>query len=341
MRVGVCYESIAKNPADPAVWRDLSAMHIDHVRYWGMADLINPSPGVFDLDRVKTDVDNMRAAGLSVYYQNLWLPNHATNGIPFHREGINGLWIKQPDGGLHIAGTCVQRAENAGQLCPICKANPQKVDWVLNPPHVDPAVPRAIGFAVGSALRDKVMVYSGWNEWAVDLYNPLIFLANTGRMTRAEAIRRPMEEIVIPFMEGVRQGDPNAKFIGPEAAAFGDLEEALMQEIAHGGKLYDDAVSVHPYGDWIAGSDPVNSLYRIDREFLDPFSRFAKGRKLWLSEYHGANLTQWLRCVDTLFDDRVVGVTLYVPAESFPRSSEGQRIKADLESDKRRAVLHA
>src|SRR6185436_5165265 len=164
-------------------------------------------------------------------------------------------------------------------------------DYCTEPPHIDAEAAREFGAALAARYGDRITWYAAWNEPGMDLYWPAIKMEDPD-----VAIGRLLDEVTIPFTEGVRSMRPEAQFVGPEADGHGILDEALRQEGARNLHLFD-AISFHPYS-W--GTFPEDSYKRIDQEFMPVSMEHRSGRPIWFSESGDdgtGRIVEWTRSV--------------------------------------------
>ena len=219
------------------------------------------------------------ASGMTVTLKVMqWMPPQASDGKPAFLRNEYGPWVNHgswpKNGGWHVYGECADAPPK--KLCPSCQAAPDRVAWMNNPPKISGAWWHDAGRRVANRYADvlggsgRPMEIAIINEWGETLFSPWIRLANLGRISRADAFL-PYETIRSNFMAGVWSIAPEARVDGPEAAYFGDLEQALMDEAESGGTHFHTA-SVHPYAP--AGTFPDGVYNRMDNEFLATLTKY-------------------------------------------------------------------
>jgi len=253
---GSSWESFAAAPRDGM--QKLAGMGFSFVRLWVFWDSTHPAANLLDWSKVDADVAAIRGAGMKVFANLLWAPPHAAGGKKTYLPYTRGCsaWNDPLDGskGIRFAS---------------------EHDFCTTPAHIDPDVVRTFGAALATRHGDDISWYAAWNEPGGDLYWPAI-----RSDTRQVAIARLLDEVTIPFTEGVRSVVPGAQFVGPEADGDGVLDEALKQEADRGLKLFD-AITFHPYS-W--GTFPDDSFKRIENEFMPAIAPHRHGRPVWYSE---------------------------------------------------------
>jgi hypothetical protein len=235
----------------------LADMGLSFVRLWIFWDTTEPEPGVFNWTKVDADIQAIRSAGLKVYANLLWAPRHAAGGSPAYLPYTQGCtaWNDPSDGSKGI------------------RFAPER-DYCSNPPHIDPNATRAFGAALAERHGANIWRYAAWNEPQGTIYWPPMALGDWDA-----AIARLLDEVTIPFTEGVRSVTPDAQFVGPEADHERVIETVLRMEADRGLHLFD-AITSHPYS-W--GQFPDDSYARIEgfeRETVR--DRFDRPR--WYSE---------------------------------------------------------
>ena len=253
---GNSWEAFEHAPLDGM--KALAGMGLSFIRVWIFWDSAEPNPADFKWSKVEADIQAIRGAGMKVYANLLWAPTHASNQAPTYLPYTRGCtaWVDPRDGskGIRFA------AEH-----PYCSV----------PEHIDPAAAHRFGAALASKFGDEISWYSAWNEPGQSFYWPAILFDHWD-----VAIARLLDEVIIPFTNGVRSVKPNATFVGPEADHEAVIRETLKQESERGLKLFD-VVTFHPYA-W--GPFPSNSYRRIDEGFVPAAAQHRNGRKLWYSE---------------------------------------------------------
>lgn len=303
--------------------RAVASIGFTAVRNWLFWPRVEAVRGVYDWSKPDADIAAIRGAGMSVILQPLWIPRWASDGKPAYEPYTEG---------------CALWDANTNTM----SFNDQR-DYCRNPPHVDQDEVRRFGLAVGTRYRGLIDYWvPPINELGGDTYNPLIWQAGRQRhtltgeiattdewvrriaadpslqgqtvplMTLHEAIRRPLEEIAIRFVEGVRAAVPNAKFVGPEADEYGTLDEVLKQEALR--PMFDHAVTIHPYP-W--GTDLFR---RLNDEFMPVARRHLRARELWLSEFglpDPSQLIPWTEEVMTRYPE-VSAIGYHHPSNAVP-----------------------
>lgn len=253
---GSSWESFDKAPV--AGMHALAGMGFSFIRMWIFWDTANPEPEKYDWSKVEADIQAIRAAGMRVYVNLLWAPPHAANHASTYLPYTRGCaaWNDPHDGSKGI--------RFASELA-----------YCSTPAHIDPVAVRRFGEALAKRHGKDISWYSAWNEPGQDLYWPAI---------RSEewnvALGRLVEEVIIPFTDGVRSVRPDAQFVGPEADHEAVIEEVLKQENERGLHLFD-TITFHPYS-W--GKFPADSYKRIDEGFVPKATIHRNGRPLWYSE---------------------------------------------------------
>jgi len=271
---GSSWESFTVAPR--AGMQKLAEMGFSFVRLWVFWDSTQPAADVLNWDKVDADIDAIRAAGLKVFANLLWAPKHAAQGQETYLPYTRGCtaWINPMHGedGIRFAS---------------------EREFCIHPPHIDADAARAFGAALATRHGNDITWYAAWNEPGGDLYWPAIRSEN-----RDVAIGRLLDEVTIPFTEGVRSVRPDAQFVGPEADGEGVLDEALAQEAARGLRLFD-AITFHPYS-W--GTFPEDSYKRIETEFMPATTAHRGNRPIWYSETGDDNtgrIVEWTENVVT------------------------------------------
>jgi hypothetical protein len=253
---GSSWESFVTAP--PAGMQKLAEMGFSFVRLWIFWDSTQPAADQLNWTKVDADIAAIRGTGMKVFANLLWAPKHACGGLPTYLPYTNGCteWNDPLDGSKGI------RFAHERPFC-------------TNPPHIDAVRAREFGAALATRHGNDITWFAAWNEPGGDLYWPAIRTDN-----RDVAIGRLLDEVTIPFTEGVRSVKPDAQFVGPEADGEGVLDEALQQEAARDLKLFD-AITFHPYS-W--GTFPEDSYKRIDNEFMPATLAHRNRRPVWYSE---------------------------------------------------------
>ena len=252
---GNSWESFDHAPA--AGMQALADMGLSFIRLWIFWNSANPEPDLYDWSKVDADIDAIRGAGMKVYANLLWAPRHASGGWPTYLPYTEGCtaWNDPSDGSKGI-----RFAEERAY----CTA----------PAHIDPAATRKFGAALAARHGADISWYAAWNEPQGKVYWPPIH----GEWD--VAITRLLDEVTVPFTEGVRSVVPDAVFVGPEADHERVIASLLEQEATRGLHLFD-AITFHPYS-W--GKFPKDSYKRMDELFVPAASKHRNGRPLWCSE---------------------------------------------------------
>ncbi len=253
---GNSWESFDKAPV--AGMHALAGMGLSFIRMWVFWDTANPAPETYDWSKVDADIQAIRAAGMKVYADLLWAPPHAANNATTYLPYTRGCaaWNDPADGSKGI---------RFAKELPHCST----------PAHIDAMAVRRFGEALATRHGDDISWYSAWNEPGQDLYWPAIRTQEWN-----VALARLLEEVTIPFTDGVRSVRPNAQFVGPEADHEAVIEEVLKQESDRDLHLFD-VITFHPYS-W--GQFPADSYKRIDEGFFPKATEKRNGRPLWYSE---------------------------------------------------------
>jgi hypothetical protein len=250
----------------------IAEMGFSFVRVWIFWDSTQPTEEALNWSKVDADIAAIRGTGMKVFANLLWAPKHACGGLPTYLPYTNGCtsWVDDQDGSKGIRFS-LEKA------------------FCTNPAHIDADKARAFGAALATRHGDDITWFAAWNEPGGDLYWPAIRFQN-----RDVAIGRLLDEVTIPFTEGVRSVKPDAQFVGPEADGEGVLSEVLQQEAARELKLFD-VVTFHPYS-W--GKFPEDSFKRIDTEFMPATVAHRNRRPVWYSEVGDdgtGRIVEWTR----------------------------------------------
>jgi len=195
---------------------------------------------------------------MKVFANLMWAPQYASNHAPAYLPYTRGCsaWVDPRDGSKGI---------RFADEHPYCS----------RPPHIDPIAVHQFGAALANRYGADISWYAAWNEPGQHIYWPAIGLDRWDI-----AVARLLDEVTIPFTNGVRSVRPDAEFVGPEADHEAVIRETLKQESDRGLHLFD-MITFHPYS-W--GQFPVDSYKRIDDAFVPAATERRNGRPLWYSE---------------------------------------------------------
>lgn len=291
---GNCWENFGNAPADGM--KALAGMNLSFIRVFVMWHLTNPSPGQYDWTKIDADIAAVRGAGLQVYANILWAPTFASQNQPTYLPYTQGCaeWVDPNDGSKGI------------------KFASDK-SYCVTPAHIDPSAIQDFGAQLAKRYGSEITWYSHWNEPGGSFYWPAV--QQDGMET---GIQRLVNEVLIPFTNGVRSVTPNAQIVGCEADSGGVLDQALTQE--QNGKLQlFDAITFHPYS-W--GVFPDDSYKRIDNEFMPAANARRNGRPIYYSEIGDdgtGKIVEWTQNVALSRD--VSLICFYDPTEWFEKGT--------------------
>lgn len=283
IQFGSSWESFDKAPLQGM--RALASIGFSFVRLWIFWDSTNPEPGVYDWSKVDADIAAITGAGLKVYANLLWAPKWASQGQPTYLPYTAGCsaWNDPNDGSKGI---------RFADEYPYCS----------NAAHITAQNVRDFGVALAARHGDKIWCYASWNEPGGPMYWPCI-----KNVSLEEGIKRLQEEVTIPFTDGIRSVQKNAKFAGIEADGASVLDESLRQESDRGLHLFD-SISFHPYS-W--GVFPQDSYKRIDTEFMPATTAHRNGRPIWYSEIGDDGTGKLMEWTQTVVSTRDVALINY------------------------------
>lgn len=257
---------------------------LTHCRYSVDWSVMEPTQGEYVWDRhwatvtVNTDhhFDLLTKYGFNVTMNLDWAPAWASEGKPTYQRYETGCWVLT-NPGIHYRGD--------GNFAD------QREDCNINPPHINPEEVRAFAREMAIRYGDKVATWTAWNEpGSVGYWPPS---KCTPHIPPDEAVERLMNEVVIPFTDGVRSVFPNAEFSGIEADTWDILGRVLKAEKDRGLHLFD-RITLHPYA-W--GPFPEHSYERITTEFIPTILPFHNGRPVDCSEIDDdgtGKMSEWL-----------------------------------------------
>jgi hypothetical protein len=241
-----------------------------------------------DLDSL---VANLRAAGMTIYFNPSGCPAWASEGQPAFVGLIPGTsWWNAPDAknpvtglpdpfphGIHYfdqnpSRTDTRRDDATGQvysgaeLAAIDQQQPPR-PYLTNPPKMSADFFRTVGVQL-STRYDAALVGVG-NEYGGEMFNPWVRL-DVARDGTVDMIREHLgPEMIAPFFSGF---DQTQQRIGPDADS-----DDIMQRCLDAGLQYD-ILAGHCYGDFDGMS------YATTKAFL----KVANGRTLWCTEINAA-----------------------------------------------------
>lgn len=159
--------------------------------------------------------------------------------------------------------------------------------WCANAdlvPHVDAAFMRAAGRQIGEHFgRDRVTFHGWGNEFGnADCWLPIRFDGANAAGGEDTMRTRAFPEMVVPYTEGLRSVQPDAKFIASEADGADILRRYCEVETEVFGTPPSSLLSFHPYGQ--GDGFPDGSYKKIETEYLPIVQAHGKGRPYLFSE---------------------------------------------------------
>lgn len=218
-----------------------------------------------DYAPVDPQIVALRAAGLEINWNLVWLPGWATNGIPAYQRYETGWWDI-------ITGA---RATDVRYNHP-----------GIDPPHVNPNAIRALATSMAVRWGEPEDTWTFGNEPGSGYWPP----SQGDDASKSAAADRFVDEGVLPFHEGVRDVIPLARFVGPEADGA-DILRRVLQCIKDRGVAPYDEIAVHPYGD--PAKWPDDSYFLLSEYWRVMTPDLRQGRPVSINEIDGADLDLW------------------------------------------------